>query len=78
MSIVTIKIKDNQKLSSLLEILDSLEFVQSVKVKSSKKEATKPVSKKKASKGGLQELKGIWKGREISLTDIRNKAWKQR
>ena len=72
MTTVIIEIKDNQKLTSLLDVLNSLQFVKLVEVKHKKTKQTLLKTKNE----GLKSLKGLWKDRDISLDEIRKTAWK--
>jgi hypothetical protein len=72
MTTITIEIKDNQKLTSLLDVLNSLQFVKLVEVKQEQKKIKKTLLKTKNE--GLKSLKGLWKGKDISLEEIRKTA----
>ena len=65
-----IKIKDNKKVAIVLNLLKELPFVEIEKTETEKssKSGKKP-------KGNLSELFGLWENREITIDDIREKAW---
>jgi len=52
---------DNKKVKQFIELLRSLDYV---KVKNLKK-------------NNIKKFAGMWKDRDISLTSIREKAWKK-
>lgn len=65
-----IKIKDADKAIIVLNLLKELPFVE---IETSEGEKTvKPV---KIGKEGLADLFGLWQDREVSIADIRKKAW---
>jgi len=65
-----IKIKDADKAIIVLNLLKELPFVE---IEKSEEEKTAKSTKER--KKGLEDLFGIWEGREVSLSDIRKKAW---
>ena len=65
-----IKIKDADKAIIVLNLLKELPFVEIEKSEDGK--TLKPVRK---GKEGLADLFGLWEGREVSLGDIRKRAW---
>ena len=76
----TIEIRDNKALQLLL----SLESINFIKIKDSKKSDSKRdflmslKPKNTSPKDSFNDLKGIWEKREISAEQIRIKAWPQR
>ena len=68
---ITIKIKDNKSCQTLLGLLKKLNIETVVKETPSKK------SKFKSSKE-FRSLSGLWKDRDITIEQIREKGWPQR
>jgi hypothetical protein len=67
---ITIQVKDKQKARALVDILQSLDFVEVVT--SDRPIKTKARLKKPAE---FFTLAGIWTNRNVSMESIRNKAW---
>jgi hypothetical protein len=69
MSRVLINIKDNEKIDILLSLLRELPFVEI--------ENSREILKKRKRKGisKFSNIFGIWEHRDITLSDIRKKAW---
>ena len=65
-----IKIKDDDKVAIVLNLLKELPFVEIEQ--SGAREIGKSARKEKK---GFADLFGLWEGREVSLSDIRKKAW---
>ena len=65
-----INIKDSDRAIIVINLLKELPFVEFVEIKESK-------SVKSARKGNksLEDLFGLWENREVSLINIRKKAW---
>ena len=63
-----IRIKDDAKLNALINFLNEISFIE---VEREEKEAS-GLSRH----GDLRKLFGIWENRDISLADIRQKAWR--
>jgi hypothetical protein len=63
---IILKVTDSKKKEALLQFLRQLNFVTV--------EDTKPVSSQK--KDSLKELFGIWEGRSVDISTIRQAAWK--
>lgn len=63
-----IHVKDDAKISALITLLNEINFIE---VEREEKGAS-GLSRK----GDLRKLFGIWKNRDISLADIRRKAWR--
>lgn len=61
---LVLDIKDESKTRILVQFLKELPFVEVEQKTLKKKNAT-----------GLRNLCGIWKDRDITLTDLRKKAW---
>lgn len=72
MPMLHIKIKDNAKAAIVLNLLKELPFVEIEDVAG---EIAETCPKK--GKGSLADLFGIWEKRDISLSDIREKAWRK-
>ena len=64
---VVVRIKDDSKLALFLRFIEHLDFVE---IKNTQKEP-QPGEENSA----LRNLFGIWKERELELSDIRNRAW---
>jgi len=66
---ITIIIKDRKKAKTLLEFLKEIPYVELPE---------KPVKINKSIKGeALKKIFGIWKNRDISIEELRKKAWKK-
>ncbi len=65
-----IKIKDSKKASIVFDLLKELPFVEIEKTENQKQR--KPAKKQLKN---VEELFGLWKDREISIDNIRKKAW---
>jgi len=65
---IVIRVKDDAKLNALMSVLNEINFIEVDR------------EEKKASglsrQGDLRKLFGIWENRDISLADIRQKAWR--
>jgi hypothetical protein len=69
-----IRIKNEQKAIHLFSVLKELSYVE---IESSPKK--KPSGKKKVvSEKDFENLFGIWANRDITLKEIREKAWKRK
>jgi len=74
----TIEIR-NEKALKLLESLESIDFIKFKETEEDKMKFLLGLKPKNSSKDNLfNDLKGIWKDREISLEQIRSKAWPKR
>ncbi|WP_456473855.1 hypothetical protein [Candidatus Pyrohabitans sp.] len=62
---ISINVKDETKAKVLIEFLKELPFVDIEKERDIRK-----------IKGNLEEIFGIWKDREISKKNLREKAWR--
>jgi len=70
---IIIKIKDKKKAKTLLDFLNSLDFIESV--------IEKDLSIEKASADGEKDffsMAGLWEGRNVTLQSIREQAWPYR
>ena len=65
-----IKIKDNEKANIVLNLLKELPFVE---IEESVDEKTEKSGK--GDEGNVADLFGLWENRNITLRDIRKKAW---
>ena len=65
-----IKIKDADKAIIVINLLKELPFVEI-----EKSENEKTVKSAETSKKSLADLFGLWEDRDVSLGDIRKKAW---
>ena len=68
MSKLLIDIKDQSKKEILISLLRELQFVEFHEIEK--------ISKSKKT-SDFRRLFGIWKGRDIQLSDLRQKAWKR-
>lgn len=73
---VVLNISKKAKISSLLEILRSLDYVDSI-VMNNKKRTLKKRKRvvTKANEIKFFKMAGLWKNREIDLIKLREKAW---
>ena len=65
---IVIHVKDDKKINSLISFLNEINFIDV--------EGEKKVKSVASRKGDLRKLFGIWRDRDISLEDIRKKAWR--
>jgi len=65
---VSIHVKDDAKLNALMSVLNGINFIE---VEREEKGASGL-----SGHGDLRKLFGIWEKRNISLVDIRQKAWR--
>lgn len=72
MNRLCINIKDDNKVAIVLNLLRELPFVE---IEDDEEEKDKRIKIKQ--KGSLADLFGMWEHRDISLKDIRGKAWKR-
>ena len=66
---ILINIKDKSKAHIVVSLLKELSFIEF-------RELGKANKTRKAS--DFRELFGIWKGREVTLDDLRQKAWQRK
>jgi hypothetical protein len=65
---IVINVKDDTKINILVNFLQEINFIDIER----KKENVKTISKK----GDLRKLFGLWENRDITLEEIRQKAWR--
>ena len=65
---LVIHVKDDAKLQALMSVLNEINFIE---VEREEKGASG-----RSRHGDLRKLFGIWENRDISLADIRQKAWR--
>lgn len=63
-----IHVKDDAKLNTLLNFLNEISFIEVEREEESPSKLSK--------RGDLRKLFGIWENRDISISDIRRKAWR--
>lgn len=68
MNQLILNIKDNSKLSFLLQLIKQFDFVEVVTVK----------KKKAASKYDFFKSAGLWENREVNAKELREKAWNRK
>ncbi len=64
---IVIDISNEDKAKHLIDILKDIPYVKNIKVE----------TKKKKKKPDFKSVFGIWENREISVEDIRAKAWRK-
>jgi hypothetical protein len=64
---LVIHVKDDAKLNALMSVLNEINFIEV-----EREEGASGLSRH----GDLRKLFGIWENRDISLADIRQKAWR--
>lgn len=64
---IIIDISDKNKAKNLINMLKDIPYIDNIKVES--------INKKKRKKPDFKSVFQIWKDRDISLNDIRKKAW---
>ena len=65
---LVIHVKDDAKLNALISVLNEINFIEVER----EEKGTSGLSRH----GDLRKLFGIWENRDISLADIRQKAWR--
>jgi len=65
---LVIHVKDDAKFNALMSVLNEINFIEVER----EEEGTSGLSRH----GDLRKLFGIWENRDISLADIRQKAWR--
>ncbi len=70
-----ITVHDETKSKPVLDLLRTLDYIEITERKDKAKRRIKKNGKKPAASPALRRLFGIWKGRDITLEDIRRKAW---
>jgi hypothetical protein len=65
---LVIHVKDDTKLNALMSVLNEINFIEVER----EEQGASVLSRH----GDLRKLFGIWENRDISLADIRQKAWR--
>ena len=65
---IVIDVSNEEKAKNLIDMLKDIPYVKNFKVE----------SKKKKKKPDFEAVFGIWKDRNITLKDVREKAWRKR
>jgi hypothetical protein len=65
---IVIHVKDDKKINALISFLNEINFIDVENEKHRKSISSR--------KGDFRKLFGIWRSREITLADIRKKAWR--
>ena len=65
---IVIHVKDDTKINALVSFLNEINFIDVEREKKENSTASR--------KGDLRKLFGIWRTRDITLADIRKKAWR--
>lgn len=65
---IVIDVSNKEKAKHLIDMLKDIPYVKNIKIE----------SKKKKRKPDFEAVFGIWKDRDITLEDIREKAWGKR
>ena len=68
---ITVHVKDKEKAQLLFELLTALDFVESVNTSSAKVDMD--VAQEDST--DFFALAGLWAGRDVNLTSIRQHAW---
>lgn len=68
---ITIRVSDQSKMKFLMDLLSNFPFVTI-------EEQVNGEGVRKSGKSNLSRLAGIWKGRDVDLTTIREAAWKRK
>ncbi len=74
---IIIQIENKGKAKLLMDLLTSLDFIESVKTRGDEDHETDVLSHNPI-KGNFFELNGLWSSRDVSLKDIRRKAWPEK
>jgi hypothetical protein len=69
---ITVHVKDKEKAQLLFELLTALDFVESVNTSSA---AVDRDSAAQEDSTDFFALAGLWAGRDVNLTSIRQHAW---
>lgn len=70
MKSIVLRIKEDDKARDLIQFLGDINFVDI--------EEEEMPGNRKSCMDGLTRLYGLWEGRDITLSDIREKAWNHR
>jgi hypothetical protein len=65
---LVIHVKDDAKFNALMSVLNEINFIEV--------EREEKVASGLSKHGNFRKLFGIWENRDISLADIRQKAWR--
>ena len=65
---IVIDVSNEEKAKNLIDMLKDIPYVKNIKIE----------SKKKKRKPDFEAVFGIWKDRNITLKDVREKAWRKR
>jgi hypothetical protein len=65
---LVIHVKDDAKFNALMSVLNEINFIEV--------EREEKIASGLSKHGDLRKLFGIWENRDISLADIRQKAWR--
>jgi len=65
---IVIDVSNEEKAKNLIDMLKDIPYVKNIKVESNKKKK----------KPDFEAVFGIWKDRNITLKDVREKAWRKR
>jgi hypothetical protein len=76
MNEIVIGVEDQSKAWILVEMLSSLNFVSSIHVKKEKAKLTSRSPRR--SSISFFDYAGLWEGRELDQTTLREKAWPRR
>ncbi len=71
---IIIQIENKEKAKLLMDLLTSLDFIESVKTWG-QEDLEMDGRFHNPIEGNFFELKGLWSSRDVSLEDIRRKAW---
>lgn len=70
---IVIQIKDRNKVHWLTNLLQSLDFVASVRVQHKKKNKSTRIEQKTSA--NFFAFAGLWEGRDGTIDELRKKAW---
>jgi hypothetical protein len=72
MESIVIRVKDRQKADLLMQFLKALDFVEQVSAVDQEANESDVAG---ADAAEFYALAGVWKGREVTLESLRQKAW---
>lgn len=75
MEAIVVEINDKNKVQLLTDLLQSLDFVESVRVAHKRNEKRPTVDFRENPEATFFSFAGIWADRDITVTSLRNKAW---
>jgi hypothetical protein len=70
---IIIQVKDKNKVQWLTNLLQALDFVTSVRVQH--KEKDQHTTSKQRAKADFFAFAGLWQGRDVTIDELRQKAW---